>query len=249
MNFDYLLFFFFFIVFSYHIIRTLSGNFFNLLNNREILRNIITILEEDNYEYLLNSYLNTQFPQPTNETNFEESSEQDILEDNTDEIEEDTGEESNDESNEESNDELIEESSNFLLNIDTNDMTNIINNIRFPDTTVNTNSENLPLDIHVYNNLERFRIWSPLGSIDDDNNCSICLSKYKWLDSVIKMPCCKQNLHSSCLKEWFNSKSTCPLCRNNLNPDNINPLNIIHRVINITNYINQIINYRISHEI
>ena len=77
---------------------------------------------------------------------------------------------------------------------------------------------------------------------------SICLCKYKWLDNVIKMPCCKQKLHSGCLKEWFKSKSTCPLCRTNLNPD-INPLNIINRVVNITNYINQIINYRISHEI
>jgi hypothetical protein len=46
--------------------------------------------------------------------------------------------------------------------------------------------------------------------------CSICLDSYKDGQNTITLPC-KHVFHSECILKWFDSKSTCPYCRMNLN--------------------------------
>lgn len=48
-------------------------------------------------------------------------------------------------------------------------------------------------------------------------DCPVCLISDE-NSGTIKMPCCRNDIHVTCIKEWLNSKHTnitCPLCRNN----------------------------------
>lgn len=46
-----------------------------------------------------------------------------------------------------------------------------------------------------------------------DETCSICLEKYKNKSIVVKPNDCNHLFHVKCLEQWFNHKSTCPVCR------------------------------------
>uniref|UniRef100_A0A6C0C7A3 RING-type E3 ubiquitin transferase n=1 Tax=viral metagenome TaxID=1070528 RepID=A0A6C0C7A3_9ZZZZ len=46
-----------------------------------------------------------------------------------------------------------------------------------------------------------------------ENECCICLEKYKENDILIKLKC-NHMFHKECLEPWFNNnKKSCPLCR------------------------------------
>jgi hypothetical protein len=47
---------------------------------------------------------------------------------------------------------------------------------------------------------------------NEEVNCSICLENFKLNDNVIKLPC-KHEFHPECLNGWLKNKSTCPMCR------------------------------------
>ena len=63
-------------------------------------------------------------------------------------------------------------------------------------------------------------------SIDEDDVCLICWlpeeeqNEIKLLSdfSHIKLNCkCKPKLHSTCINDWINKSTTCPICRTKLN--------------------------------
>lgn len=55
------------------------------------------------------------------------------------------------------------------------------------------------------------------GSGDEsEGQCAVCLEPLR-LQSYAQLPCCRNKFHLPCLQQWFDRRSTCPLCRHNLN--------------------------------
>lgn len=55
-------------------------------------------------------------------------------------------------------------------------------------------------------------------STQNEIECCICLEQCQ-IQEDIKMKCCNQNIHKSCLLDWIISKKSnenCPLCRNDI---------------------------------
>lgn len=46
--------------------------------------------------------------------------------------------------------------------------------------------------------------------------CSICLEKKLYDDKMTVKLCCGHHFHLKCVKKWFMTKKTCPLCRKNI---------------------------------
>ena len=55
-----------------------------------------------------------------------------------------------------------------------------------------------------------------MKQIDEEASCSICLEDFKLGDdsAVTK---CNHIFHKSCIEEWYDRKSSCPNCRENIN--------------------------------
>ncbi len=61
------------------------------------------------------------------------------------------------------------------------------------------------------------------GDDDDDDGqqhreCAVCLSDFEEEDDLRLLPGCKHVFHKDCIDVWFQSHSTCPLCRASLVP-------------------------------
>ncbi len=63
------------------------------------------------------------------------------------------------------------------------------------------------------------------GDDDDDDDdgqehreCAVCLSDFEEEDDLRLLPGCKHVFHKDCIDVWFQSHSTCPLCRASLVP-------------------------------
>tara|TARA_Y100001933_G_scaffold170619_1_gene168685 strand:- start:2743 stop:3693 length:951 start_codon:yes stop_codon:yes gene_type:complete len=46
----------------------------------------------------------------------------------------------------------------------------------------------------------------------NEDKCSICLTKFKYNDTLFKLPC-THVYHYTCLKKWFNKNNYCPTCQ------------------------------------
>ena len=59
-----------------------------------------------------------------------------------------------------------------------------------------------------------------------DLDCPICLQQLNGV--VIKMNCCKLDIHKACMDRWLNNNDSCPNCRANVvKYTNICPKNIL----------------------
>lgn len=52
--------------------------------------------------------------------------------------------------------------------------------------------------------------------IDIPENCLICLDSL-YNNNVIKLNCCKNDIHLECFFKWIKSKPSCPICRDEKN--------------------------------
>ena len=59
-----------------------------------------------------------------------------------------------------------------------------------------------------------------LKYINDD--CSICLEPLVEPDNVIINLKCNHAYHKDCIHEWYNQKTTCPLCIDKISIDGFN---------------------------
>ena len=124
-------------------------------------------------------------------------------------------------------------STNVLRMIDS-----LIRNEDILRRTINSESQNdglTPVSEEFLTNLEEFEI-SEVGEGEGEGEgedltskeCSICLESFKIGDKCIRLPC-KDNHHvfhagnDSCsgITKWFETKNTCPLCREEF-PTNVN---------------------------
>ncbi|KAJ7548157.1 hypothetical protein O6H91_07G000500 [Diphasiastrum complanatum] len=46
--------------------------------------------------------------------------------------------------------------------------------------------------------------------------CSVCISEFQENETGRLLPKCNHCFHTACIDTWFNSHSTCPLCRGNV---------------------------------
>ncbi|CAL1411354.1 unnamed protein product [Linum trigynum] len=53
---------------------------------------------------------------------------------------------------------------------------------------------------------------------EEQATCPICLEHYRDGDVVRRLPDCGQVFHQSCVDRWFDTHSTCPICRERVVP-------------------------------
>ncbi|KAF3775840.1 RING-H2 finger protein [Nymphaea thermarum] len=63
--------------------------------------------------------------------------------------------------------------------------------------------------------------FSSLGGPNFGHECAICLSKFEDLDILHLLPKCRHVFHVSCIDEWLEMNSTCPLCRQDVTAHDI----------------------------
>jgi E3 ubiquitin-protein ligase RNF115/126 len=68
----------------------------------------------------------------------------------------------------------------------------------------------------------------PQFTLDDVNklptekkDCVICLTPFEKGSQVLILPC-THLFHPNCIKDWFGSNNTCPICKFVIDHDNIN---------------------------
>lgn len=54
------------------------------------------------------------------------------------------------------------------------------------------------------------RITDSFGT-EDDNTCPICMMEYRE-EKVLRLRC-QHKFHSSCVRDWNQANSSCPVCR------------------------------------
>lgn len=54
---------------------------------------------------------------------------------------------------------------------------------------------------------------------DDALECAVCLCEFEENEKVRLLPKCNHSFHIECIDMWFDSHSTCPLCRTSAQPD------------------------------
>ena len=70
------------------------------------------------------------------------------------------------------------------------------------------------MDEYQFKNKDKF------GDALVEDDCSICLLKYKITDKLKLLPC-KHTFHKHCIKSWLytNDNCKCPLCNFNINEE------------------------------
>lgn len=58
------------------------------------------------------------------------------------------------------------------------------------------------------------------GDDGEERVCAVCLEPLR-AHAYAQLPCCHNHFHLPCLQRWFDRRSTCPLCRQNLNESEV----------------------------
>ncbi|CAH8385364.1 unnamed protein product [Eruca vesicaria subsp. sativa] len=57
-----------------------------------------------------------------------------------------------------------------------------------------------------------------VGAIGDTTECAVCLSVLEEQDTARELPNCRHVFHVVCVDTWLSTCSTCPVCRNEVQP-------------------------------
>jgi hypothetical protein len=78
-----------------------------------------------------------------------------------------------------------------------------------PNPNPNRNGQQEP----VLNSINSINTLDTVIYIDDKKECCICLDKNnnEWIRTQ-----CNHDFHKTCINDWYKTKNTCPVCRNNL---------------------------------
>ncbi|KAM7261783.1 hypothetical protein ACFE04_020860 [Oxalis oulophora] len=80
--------------------------------------------------------------------------------------------------------------------------------------------KNSGIDMSVIETLPLFRFGSLRGD-KDGLECAVCLNVFEPTEVLKLLPKCKHAFHVECIDKWLNAHSTCPLCRYQVNPEDI----------------------------
>lgn len=75
-----------------------------------------------------------------------------------------------------------------------------------------------PVSDEIINELPVINIDDPNKLEADKKQCVICLADYQNGEKAIILPCIHL-FHSDCIKNWFRTQNTCPICKFKLNPE------------------------------
>ncbi|TKY74472.1 RING-H2 finger protein ATL43 [Spatholobus suberectus] len=80
--------------------------------------------------------------------------------------------------------------------------------------------KNSGIDRSVVESLPVFRFGALRGQ-KDGLDCAVCLTKFEAAEVLRLLPKCKHAFHVECVDTWLDAHSTCPLCRNRVDPEDI----------------------------
>lgn len=81
--------------------------------------------------------------------------------------------------------------------------------------SVPVHTANRGLEVSVLNSLPLF-VYSELTHKELD--CAVCLSEFEEGETGRVLPTCHHSFHIECIDMWFHSHSTCPICRDRVEP-------------------------------
>ncbi|MED6180243.1 hypothetical protein PIB30_008437 [Stylosanthes scabra] len=79
---------------------------------------------------------------------------------------------------------------------------------------------NSGIDPFVVEKLPMFRFGSLRGQ-KEGLDCAVCLNRFEITDVLRLLPKCNHAFHMDCVDKWLDEHSTCPLCRNRVDPKDI----------------------------
>ncbi|MED6173150.1 hypothetical protein PIB30_056549 [Stylosanthes scabra] len=79
---------------------------------------------------------------------------------------------------------------------------------------------NSGIDPVVVEKLPIFRFGSLRGQ-KEGLDCAVCLNRFEITDVLRLLPKCNHAFHMDCVDKWLDEHSTCPLCRNRVDPKDI----------------------------
>jgi hypothetical protein len=83
-----------------------------------------------------------------------------------------------------------------------------------------------------------------MNTSDSSNmECVICLSN---LNSEYKLLACCHSFHEECINRWLDSKTSCPLCRKQIDSD-VSTTDISNNIMNLINEIHNLCDFKILH--
>ncbi|XP_057731640.1 RING-H2 finger protein ATL43 [Arachis stenosperma] len=80
--------------------------------------------------------------------------------------------------------------------------------------------KNSGIDRSIVESLPIFRFGSLRGQ-KEGLDCAICLAKFESSEVLRLLPKCKHAFHVECVDTWLDAHSTCPLCRHQVDPEDI----------------------------
>ncbi|XP_012470848.1 E3 ubiquitin-protein ligase ATL42 [Gossypium raimondii] len=86
-----------------------------------------------------------------------------------------------------------------------------------------TRSQFSGIDRKVIESLPFFRFSSLKGS-KQGLECAVCLSKFDDIEIMRLLPKCKHGFHVDCIDQWLEKHSSCPLCRQKVNAEDLTML-------------------------
>lgn len=120
-----------------------------------------------------------------------------------------------------------------LSNIDFNDVhssfshnplfSRMINNLRNLENLIEQMNQppQHPVPDAIVNELPEITIDSVDKLDGDKKNCTICLDSFKHRDKALILPCI-HIFHTDCIKNWFKTQNTCPICKFKMDVNSLN---------------------------
>jgi hypothetical protein len=107
-----------------------------------------------------------------------------------------------------------------IFDIDNSDENNIQFNIEFEIIDHNNHSQDE--DLNYFNSCKEIN--EKIGKSEKikkndiiiDENCLICMEKYKIQEFKRLLPKCKHFFHKKCIDKWLKKNASCPICRDNI---------------------------------
>lgn len=79
----------------------------------------------------------------------------------------------------------------------------------------NNNEERNSVRSAIVNDVSEIELFSKLTGLKNETMCSICFEDFQNNDTVRILPC-NHYYHDNCISKWFETKTTCPICRYDL---------------------------------
>ncbi|GLJ09591.1 hypothetical protein SUGI_0112440 [Cryptomeria japonica] len=92
--------------------------------------------------------------------------------------------------------------------------------IRRPPSESDENSIGLPQKKPVPESFPVF-VYESKNYSEQGLECAVCLSEFEEEEKGRILPACNHSFHVDCIDRWFESQSTCPICRANAQVDTL----------------------------